>query len=281
MNALTELNGLRKLAKAAGIVGYNKMKLIELRELGLGEVTEPVKTKTDDPFDDIDESVEGDHLTDRSVGGQAASIRITREAWLQAAIDALRPMFAQVGAVVPDVHASVGFPSTNVRKRIGECWHGAEGELHQIFVSPVLDDIITVLGVLVHELVHAALPQGTGHGKAFGTVARALGLEGKMTATTVGDTLKDQLKELVAELGDYPHVKLTLGGTKKQTTRMLKVECNGAPEDADEETEAIDPCGFIFRTTAKWIATFDGCKWKCPCGGNMVPEIKEETGDDE
>jgi hypothetical protein len=268
MNALVEINLLRKAAKAAGIAGYNKMKLIELRELGLS-IEEPTKVREEDPFDDIDPETEGDHLADTTLKGQAQAITATREAWLLAAVELLRPMFAQVGAVVPDMRISVGFPSTSVRKRIGECWHSPEGQIPQIFVSPVLDNIIDVLAVVIHEAIHACLGEGFGHGKEFRALATSVGLEGKMTATTPSETLVGQLKEIIDELGDYPHVKLTLGTAKKQTTRMLKVQCDNLG------------CGFIFRTTAKWIATFDGCEWLCPCGGNMVPEVKEESEDGE
>lgn len=224
MNALVEINLLRKAAKAAGIKGYNTMKLVDLRELGLS-IEEPKKTPVEDPFDDIDPEVEGDHLTDTTDEGKVAQVTATREAWLLAAVDLMRPMLAQAGGNVPTkVYASVGFPSSNVRNTRGQCFHGNERD-PQIFVSPLEDDTLEVLAILVHEAVHACPESEAGHGKAFGAIARPLGLEGKLTATTASESLKVTLKEIADELGPYPHVKLNLAGVKKQTTRLLKVWC--------------------------------------------------------
>ena len=47
----------------------------------------------------------------------------TRESWLQAAVTALRAMFAANNFVVPDCQVSCGFTSTGVRSgHIGQCW---------------------------------------------------------------------------------------------------------------------------------------------------------------
>lgn len=171
-------------------------------------------------------------------------IHETREAWLNAAIEALRPLFTQLAAVdLPaEVRVSCGFPGGgSARKRIGECWPTkASDGVAQVFVSPVLDDPIQVLGTLVHELIHAWDDCKNGHKRPFSRVARAMGLEGKMTATTVGDELRAVLAEIAGELGPYPHAALDLGlRVKKQSTRMLKVECPA--------------CGYTLRTTAKWL----------------------------
>ena len=86
---------------------------------------------------------------------------MNREQWLQDAVEHLAPVFKQrTGLGLPDVHESVGWPSTRglsaKRRTVGQCWptqeHGA-----QIFISPLLDDAFDVLAVLVHELVHAFL----------------------------------------------------------------------------------------------------------------------------
>jgi hypothetical protein len=68
----------------------------------------------------------------------------TREEWLRWGVDELRPRFADGGYPLPQVHVSVGFPSSGgksaKRRVIGECWQGSassDGKAH-IFISPVL-----------------------------------------------------------------------------------------------------------------------------------------------
>jgi len=50
-------------------------------------------------------------------------------------------------------------------------------------------------------------------------------------------------KNIVDKLGKFPHKKVTLNGTKKQTTRNIKVECNC--------------CEFSFRTSRKNLELMD------------------------
>jgi len=172
----------------------------------------------------------------------------TREEWLVKATKLLRPVFDKRtdGWTVPDnVRTSCGFPR-GARKAIGQCWssdNSADDTL-EVFISPVVDDSIDVLQILVHELVHAAVGLKAGHREPFGTVARAMALEGKLTATVAGDTFKREIAApLLAKLGDYPHAALTVGGIntgpKKQGTRMLKAFC--------------PKCDYTVRTTAKWL----------------------------
>lgn len=172
---------------------------------------------------------------------------MTREAWLQDLVGEVTPWYEEVGLTLPEVRISTGFTSKGVRSnRIGECWHGtasADG-LPQIFVHPRLSDGVEVGGVVVHELVHAAVGVGHGHGPEFKRPAVALGLEGRMTSTTVGTALRIDLERTIERLGPYPHASLTpaAGVTStgpKQTTRMVKCEC---PE-----------CGYLVRTTQKWL----------------------------
>ena len=90
-------------------------------------------------------------------------------------------------------------------------------------------------------------------------MALAIGLEGKMTATTAGDALKALLQAIVKRLGDYPHEELDISNRKKQTTRMMKVECSDIC------------CGFSFRASRKQIAEIDfnkGCLAK-GCNGDL------------
>lgn len=184
---------------------------------------------------------------------------INREAWLIAAVEALAPVFAEAGETLPAVKVSVGWPGGSGRKNsvIGQCWSpsAAADQVSHIFISPVLDEAPRVLDVLAHELVHAinyAEGDDCGHRGRFATIARAIGLTGKMTATVAGEELAERLGAIADDLGDYPHGAIVnpLDGVKKQTTRMLKIEC-------------AEGSGYIVRTTRKWLEEFGAPK--CPC----------------
>lgn len=223
-----------------------------------------------DPFDDVNLELEGDHFPPiDSLQGRLNARTANREAWLLGAVDLLIPLLEQAGAVnlrSRKVSVSVGFPSKTIRKRIGECWAdraSANGGVNHMFVSPRLDDPIEVLGVLAHELIHADDNGASNHGGHFRRVATALGLTGKMTSTTVGEDLKPVLKDILSELGEYPHVKLNLGNVKKQSTRLIKVHC------IDETCPYLTPNGrgYTIRVTQSWIEV--GLP-SCPCGAEMA-----------
>jgi len=155
-----------------------------------------------------------------------------RDQWLKAATTSLRKQFKQHGYAVPDdIRISVGFPGgrggASGSQHIGMCWYGEgiQDGVDQVYISPVLGDPVRVLDVLVHELCHAAVGIGHGHKGPFRTLATAMGLEGKMTATIAGDDLAVSLTALAKRLGPYPHSALDMSKRKKQTTRMIKAIC--------------------------------------------------------
>lgn len=173
----------------------------------------------------------------------------TREEWLTAATEQLRPIFKSKGHDLPPVRVSVGWPSrgglAKKKRTIGECWDkkaSSEG-IAQIFISPWLDgtNTLEILATHVHELIHAVFGCQEKHGKKFGVLARAMGLEGKLTATVPGAECKEYCDAIAEKLGPIPHGKLdqTKSGIKKQGTRMIKCEC--------------PKCGYVCRTTAKWL----------------------------
>lgn len=186
----------------------------------------------------------------------------SREDWLGRMVEALRPTFAKHGYPLPDkIRVSCGWPSrsalSNRNRRIGEAWsHTCSGDgTHETFLSPALDDPVEVGAVLVHELVHHAVGIEAGHKGPFRKLARAVGLTGRMTATTAGDELAARLHALAETLGPYPHAALSSAdGRKKQTTRMLKVSCAS--------------CGCIVRMTRQWLDKVGVPT--CACGGEMA-----------
>lgn len=197
----------------------------------------------------------------------SAVIHPTREAWLNAFTTAARPHFDRVGFPLPaEVRCSIGFPSRGARSKvIGECWSNAvsaDGHF-EIFLRPSLQsDASRIADVLTHELVHAAVGLEAKHGRLFAKCAKALGLEGKMTATVAGDAWREWAQPILEALGPMPGASLgdlaASSAPKKQTTRMLKLEC---PE-----------CSFSCRTTAKHIEAHDELMCPTGCGGVLLRE---------
>jgi len=198
----------------------------------------------------------------------------TREQWLTDLTDRLRPMFEVTDFPLPEkIRTSCGFPSKGAlakkKPRVGEAWSSdqSEDQHFETFVSPVISEPAEVAAIQVHELCHCAAGLACKHRKPFTTVAKAIGLEGKMTATVAGEALKSTLQIFINEIGPYPHAKLVHSSSpKKQGTRMLKVEC---PQ-----------CGCVCRMAAKWLE--QPGPPHCACGARMVPEEKpdEEDGND-
>lgn len=197
----------------------------------------------------------------------------SRESYLRAATNELRPYFAKLGLHLPEkIRFAVAFTSHGKKGKVaGECWHaGASDDGHHVIRADFADRE-EVLGILVHELVHAGLPPDAKQGKAFREAALRIGLEGPMRHAMPGAVLKERLNELAASLGPFPHARLnfdrvTLAGEvaadrpKKQGTRMLKAECLGAG------------CGYTVRVAARWIK--DCGPPHCPKHGAMrVPPL--------
>ena len=65
-----------------------------------------------------------------------------------------------------------------------------------------------MLGVLVHELVHAVVPIEAKHGKKYRDAAVKIGLQGKMVHAIPGILLQKRLDDLAASLGPLPHARL-------------------------------------------------------------------------
>lgn len=176
----------------------------------------------------------------------------TREAWLKAAIELVRPMFVQIGYGLPEtIHVSVGFSSrgkggenSTIR---GECWSriASDDGANHVFISPEIGDSATVIAVLMHELVHVALDNADGHTGRFKDAVTKLGMTKPYTTATPDRLLQEELENMAGELGEYGHVKLNAhtarvlvgagapltgggritSGPATQTNRHIKVAC--------------------------------------------------------
>jgi hypothetical protein len=196
---------------------------------------------------------------------------MNREQWLSECIQKLRPDFGGLAHPLPEkIRASCSWPSksglANKKRRIGEAWsaRNSADQSCEVFISPVLKDPLEVAATLVHELVHCAVGVEEGHRGKFARLAKAIGLEGKMTATHAGEELRTYLIEVTDAIGPYPHAELTHSNAPKtQKCRLLKVAC--------------EDCGCVARITRKWLDEVGPPT--CGCGGAMVEE--EESNDDE
>lgn len=192
-----------------------------------------------------------------------------RQAWLELAKLECVTLLKAVDVTVPDkVRVTIGWPSTGGRgKRIGECWSptASTDAYGEIFISPRLTDTVTILGTLLHELIHAGVGAEAKHGPGFKRPAVAVGLEGKMTATTVGEALKATFKQWVTAHGEYPAGGLNLADRKKQTTRMLKAACS--------------ECGYTVRLAGKWLAEYGAPL--CPNPEHEGHRMDADGGEDE
>jgi hypothetical protein len=171
----------------------------------------------------------------------------SREDWLVAALEELRPFFSLQGKPLPQaIRLACGFP-LNARRSgaIGECWantSSADGTI-EVLISPVLADPRAVFEVLVHELCHAT-DGAMNHGRPFQAIAtwmhlRPIGSGKQAWKSTEGDSgFADAYGAVIASLGVYPHAALSFAARPKQTTRMLKATCGG--------------CGYTVRVSQRW-----------------------------
>jgi hypothetical protein len=153
---------------------------------------------------------------------------ITREAWLLAAVQLLRPLFAAKGFSVPPCQVSCGFASTGTRSgHVGQCWStkSASNELNQIFIAPTLKSSYEVLDTLVHELVHAVDNCENKHGKEFKKIALKMGMKGPMRSAEAGPELKATLTSFLDILGQYPHGHLKVGMRKAPRRDRPRAKC--------------------------------------------------------
>ena len=207
-------------------------------------------------------------------GASKTNLHDSRESWLRAAAMELGPYFVSCGFTIPEnIRFAIAFPSTGRQgRRIGECWHSSTSDdgNYEIIIRADIADPVEVLGVLVHELIHAVLPADAGHGKLYREAAIKIGLEGKMRHAMPSQLLRPRLVALAESLGALPHARLNIergrdnrpaDRAKKQRARLLKAECGG------------EGCGYTVRITAKWVDDIGAPI--CPKHGAMNVERPE------
>ena len=212
----------------------------------------------------------------------------SREVWLAGAVQALTPLVNDIcGDIIPAmpvVRVGVGFPSSGQRSAVrGECWvrRMATDGINEIILRITLEaNVVDILGTLTHEMMHAALDCQDGHSGRFAKACKAFGFIRATDSLDKTPECRERLQAVADGLGTYPGltglreatmdgwpVGTVLGvgkgsikapktpritsGPAKQGTRMVKCTC--------------DVCGFVFRTTRKWIGAAEGLR--CPDSG--------------
>jgi hypothetical protein len=126
----------------------------------------------------------------------ARTPKMTAEHWLHLFQQNLRPRFREAGYPLPgNVEIHCGYPKS--KRALGEFHRNAAAmkrrplarltatpaptpeappAAHHLFILPDLDDSRDVAAVLVHELIHAAMPASVNHQRPYQDACRALGL---------------------------------------------------------------------------------------------------------
>ena len=159
---------------------------------------------------------------------QSNSSHSTREAWLQDGVRHLEPIFAKAGYAIPPVRVSCGFPaSSSPRTTLGQCWprERSGGGVNEIFISPKLDDPVTLLDTLLHELCHAVDDCHSGHGEDFKGICQAVGLEGPARMAHASEALQIRLMTISQKLGPYPHQAIVFPPPRASNLSRNKAKC--------------------------------------------------------
>jgi hypothetical protein len=194
---------------------------------------------------------------------------LNREAWLTNAAKLVEPIFK--GFTLKPYRLTCGWPSRNGTGRkkrvVGECHsiESSKGGVHEIFISPVLEESLEVLGTVCHEVAHVVAGIDAKHGARFVKVCKHVGLtKGKATEVMPGDALNLRLAKVVGKLGKYPHSALV--GVRKP-----------ARPGAGGISLTCPMCACLVRISRKWL-DMAGCP-TCGCGAKMTKP--DDDGDDD
>lgn len=204
----------------------------------------------------------------------------TREEYLVASVEHLRPWFFRHKLDIPSVKVSCGFPSKSPLKNLGECWSSEctfDGTRH-IFITPLHLDGVSSLGTLAHELVHACLPDDAKHGPKFKDAAKLVGLEGPARSCGPGPELQLFIEHIVEELGIYPNPALKPRAKPKKeqalAKKSFKMHCprKRCGDKACIITDKIAGGDYIVTSSRKMLKLAFPI---CVCGAEMEMETED------
>lgn len=179
-----------------------------------------------------------------------------RDAWLNQVAWLLRTRFLEAGRALPSRFRVVEArgPANDERRCEGAWTIEEDGGVLVVAHVPRAGSE-RAAAALVHTLAHAALADDGRHGPEFHALARALDVRGG-AAIEAGPRLARALGAVLEEAGPLPERlgSVATRGRKKQSVRMLKVECA--------------TCGLVARMTRKWLESCGVVH--CPSHGPMV-----------
>lgn len=194
---------------------------------------------------------------------------MTREEWLIKAIEMIdEEIFnGNLGSKETKYQVSVGW--TKSSKALGETIYPYDGEdvtLDDFFPVTIhvrcdIKDPIKILGVLVHECIHAFM-NIKGHGKDFKHEALQVGFEKPVTQYNPNSTLISTLENIYKKLGEFPGKAIYIHKEEKEKkSNTVKFFC---PE-----------CNFEVKTNKKMFEQHGQGIPTCPCGAKMGIAIDE------
>lgn len=180
----------------------------------------------------------------------------TREEWLNAAVEELRPFFSAYSHTLPaEIRVATGYPTNAKRsgfKVLGQCipsTNSADGHF-EVLISPQVDNTHKVVEVLIAQLACTAKGASNQATKAYDKVAQAMHIIPSGTAsnpyyeTTHNSAFVNAYGAIIQSLGAYPHAAVDMAVHKTQGTRLLLCVC--------------PTCGCKVRMTAKWTLNAHG-----------------------
>jgi hypothetical protein len=200
----------------------------------------------------------------------ATGQHVNREHWLTDLAGRSERFFVNIK--LPAYKLTCGWPLGGAlsRKRqvLGQCFDSkvSVGEVHELFITPLLDDPLQVAGVVLHEMTHVAAGVDAGHKGRFIRIAQHIGLtKGKPISALPGERLNEYLTKLVDQLGPYPHKAVKpVPKEKQKNTKDVPLIC---PD-----------CECRVRMTLKWM-TASGVP-TCGCGGLFEEYVRGERQED-
>jgi len=194
----------------------------------------------------------------------------TAEEWYRGVVDEFRPMFKHTGYTVPDFDISSGFTNAGTRDTqvLGQCWSPGlsdKGRPH-IFLNPRNTEPVLLTLTVLHEVIHATVGNEHHHRGEFARVALEMGFLHPLTHLKVDERLNEAAKGVAGRLGEFP--RSAWGGRfKRQSTRLIKCECN--------------KCKSIFRASKSVIRAAGRLHCiRAECAGRVAAWIQDEDEDE-
>jgi hypothetical protein len=174
---------------------------------------------------------------------------MNREEWLKAAGDLIVTEFAL--HLPRPWRVSTGSPARQ-GKSLGHCYasKAVQDQANEIWVNASITDPLQIVGVLLHELLHAEDDCQSGHAGAFQRRATSVGFVPPLKVYQPSDELKARLESLLDCLPPCPIVRVQPSTPKKG--RMIKLQC-------DQVT-----CGWLCYTAQSRIDQLPEDA-RCPC----------------